>query len=215
MMIDTDYLILGAGASGLAFADSILAQADVAVVLVDRRRRPGGHWRDAYPFVRLHSPSAYYGVNSMALGSDQLIDTGLNEGFYEQANSTELCDYFDRVVAERLMPTGRARLLAGFEYLGADGDDHALRAANSAEVHRVRVRRCVVDARYQEAEIPATHKPSFSVAAAAAFVPLNRLPEVAASHRRFTIIGANIPNTNCGARLQSYTLGGATLTRTN
>jgi hypothetical protein len=32
---------------------------------------------------------------------------------------------------------------------------------------------------------------------------------------RFTIIGANIPNTNCGAMLQSYTLGGATLTRAN
>jgi hypothetical protein len=28
----------------------------------------------------------------------------------------------------------------------------------------------------------------------------------------FSILGAGIPNTNCGARLQSYTLGGATLT---
>ncbi len=25
---------------------------------------PGGHWTRAYPFVRLHQPSAYYGVNS-------------------------------------------------------------------------------------------------------------------------------------------------------
>jgi hypothetical protein len=32
---------------------------------------------------------------------------------------------------------------------------------------------------------------------------------------RFAILGAGIPNTNCGVRLQSYTLGGATLTRTN
>jgi hypothetical protein len=32
---------------------------------------------------------------------------------------------------------------------------------------------------------------------------------------RFTIIGAGIPNTGCGVMLQSYTLGGATLTRTN
>jgi hypothetical protein len=29
----------------------------------------------------------------------------------------------------------------------------------------------------------------------------------------FSILGAGIPNTNCGVRLQSYTLGGATLTR--
>jgi len=32
---------------------------------------------------------------------------------------------------------------------------------------------------------------------------------------RFAILGAGVPNTNCGVRLQSYTLGGATLTRTN
>ena len=32
---------------------------------------------------------------------------------------------------------------------------------------------------------------------------------------RFTIIGAGIPNTGCGVMLQSYTVGGATLTRTN
>lgn len=172
-LIDTDYLILGAGASGLAFADSLLTHADVDVVLVDRRRQPGGHWRDAYPFVRLHSPSAYYGVDSMPLGGDRLIETGLNAGFYEQASSSELCDYFDRVVAERLVPTGRARLLAGFEHLGADGDGQALRGPDGAEVHHVRVRRRVVDARYQEAEIPATHQPSFRVAAAAAFVPVN------------------------------------------
>ena len=34
-----------------------------AVTLVDRREGPGGHWQQAYPFVRLHAPSTYYGVN--------------------------------------------------------------------------------------------------------------------------------------------------------
>jgi hypothetical protein len=33
-------------------------------VIVDRRHGPGGHWNDTYPFIRLHQPSAYYGVNS-------------------------------------------------------------------------------------------------------------------------------------------------------
>jgi hypothetical protein len=32
---------------------------------------------------------------------------------------------------------------------------------------------------------------------------------------KFQIVGVGIPNTNCGAMIQSYTLGGATLTRTN
>lgn len=32
---------------------------------------------------------------------------------------------------------------------------------------------------------------------------------------KFPILGANVPNTNCGVMLQSFTLGGATLTRVN
>jgi hypothetical protein len=32
---------------------------------------------------------------------------------------------------------------------------------------------------------------------------------------KFAILGAAVPNTNCGVRLQSYTIGGATLTRSN
>ncbi|MGO9960144.1 MAG: NAD(P)-binding protein, partial [Solirubrobacteraceae bacterium] len=37
MLIDTDYLVVGAGASGLAFADALVAEADVDVTLIDRR----------------------------------------------------------------------------------------------------------------------------------------------------------------------------------
>ena len=62
--LETDYLVVGAGASGMAFADTLVAHTGAEVVLVDRRHRPGGHWLDAYPFVRLHQPSAYYGVES-------------------------------------------------------------------------------------------------------------------------------------------------------
>jgi len=61
---ETDYLVVGAGAAGLAFADTLIAESDAEVVIVDRRAAPGGHWNDAYPFVRLHQPSLYYGVNS-------------------------------------------------------------------------------------------------------------------------------------------------------
>jgi cation diffusion facilitator CzcD-associated flavoprotein CzcO len=52
--IETDYLVVGAGASGMAFTDALLANSEARVVLVDRRHRPGGHWLDAYPFVSLH-----------------------------------------------------------------------------------------------------------------------------------------------------------------
>lgn len=68
----TDYLVVGAGASGLAFADALVAEADVDVTVVDRQADPGGHWLHAYPFVRLHTPSAYYGVNSLSLGENRV-----------------------------------------------------------------------------------------------------------------------------------------------
>ena len=49
--IETDYLVIGAGAMGMAFTDALIDHADVHVTLVDRRHAAGGHWNDAYPFV--------------------------------------------------------------------------------------------------------------------------------------------------------------------
>ena len=69
MTAETDYLIVGAGAVGLAFADTLLAETDAHLTIVDREVAPGGHWNHAYPFVALHQPSIIYGVNSVALGT--------------------------------------------------------------------------------------------------------------------------------------------------
>ncbi len=52
--IETDYLVVGAGAAGRGFADALLAHCDATIAIVDRRHAPGGHWIDAYPYVRLH-----------------------------------------------------------------------------------------------------------------------------------------------------------------
>jgi len=186
MQIETDYLVVGSGASGVAFADSLLAETDdVEVLLVDRRARPGGHWRDAYPFVQLHTPSTYYGVSSTPLGNDRIIETGRNRGFYEQAGKDEICDYFERVVE-----ASPARFLGGHEHLGVDGDEHAVRDLRTDEVHTIRVRKRVVDATVLESSIPATHQPSFTVDPAAAFGPVNDLPDVVDRYERFAVIGA-------------------------
>ncbi len=107
--IDTDYLIVGAGAAGLAFADALIAASDADVVMVDRRHGPGGHWNDAYPFVRLHQPSAFYGVNSRVLGSDSIDSCGPNAGFYQRATAAEICDYYQRVLEEHLLASGQVR----------------------------------------------------------------------------------------------------------
>jgi len=59
--LKTDYLVVGAGAMGLAFTDTMLTESDAQIVIVDRNDRPGGHWNQAYPFVTLHQPSSIMG----------------------------------------------------------------------------------------------------------------------------------------------------------
>ena len=187
--MDTDYLVVGAGASGLAFADTLLAEADVDVTLVDRREAPGGHWRQAYPFVRLHTPSAFYGVNSLALGLDRIDQEGENAGFYERATGEDVREYF-ATVAERLTRTGRFHLLLRHEHLGGGPDGERVRDLSTGEVLDIDVRRKVVDARYLEASVPATHVRSFEVAPSARVVPVNDLPEVAGPQVRYAVLGS-------------------------
>lgn len=82
--IEADYLVVGAGAMAMAFIDALVAEASAAqarVVVVDCNHAPGGHWTMAYPFVRLHQPSAFYGVNSLPLGGDAIDQVGWNRGF--------------------------------------------------------------------------------------------------------------------------------------
>src|SRR3954468_6503558 len=104
----------------MAFVDALLSHSAAEVVLVDRRHRPGGHWLDAYPFVRLHQPSAYYGVASRGLGSDRIDEAGMNQGFYERATADEICDYYERVLDQDFVGSGRVRFLAMSEYRGED-----------------------------------------------------------------------------------------------
>ncbi len=122
MKLETDYLVVGCGAAGMAFTDSLIAHSGADVIMVDRRDAPGGHWNDAYPFVRLHQPSAFYGVNSRVLGSDSIDGTGLNAGFYQRATAAEICDYYQRVL-EDLLASGQVRFFGMSDYLdgGPDG----------------------------------------------------------------------------------------------
>jgi hypothetical protein len=187
--IDTDYLVVGAGASGLAFADALAAETDAEVTLVDRQPGPGGHWLHAYPFVRLHSPSAYYGVGSLPLGEDRVDEAGENAGYYERATGAEVREHLSAAAA-KLTETGRVRLLTGHEHLGQGADGERVRDLSSDTVHDVAVRRKVVDARYLEASVPATHTPPFEVASGARLAPVGELPAAAGSTSAYTVLGA-------------------------
>jgi hypothetical protein len=188
--IETDYLIVGAGASGMAFADSLIAESDADLVIVDRRHRPGGHWNDAYPFVRLHQPSAYYGVNSRVLGSDSIDEFGPNSGFYERATGAEICDYFQRVLDEHLLASGQARFFGMCDYTGDFSGEHRFVSRTTGEVRTVRVRRKIVDATYLEPTVPSTRAPSFSFDPNVRLIPVNDLVTLSEPGSGYTVIGA-------------------------
>ena len=43
--LEADYLIIGAGAMGMAFADELqLQDPQCSIIIVDRHASPGGHW---------------------------------------------------------------------------------------------------------------------------------------------------------------------------
>src|SRR6478735_3324582 len=176
--IECDYLVVGAGASGMAFVDALIARSDAEVVLVDRRHRPGGHWNDDYPFVRLHQPSALYGVASRALGQDRIDDSGINAGFYERATAAEVCDYYGRVLEEQLLPSGQVRLYGMHDHLGVDSDGHQLRSRVTGQTTSVRVRRKLIDATYIESSLPSTHTPPYTIDPDAVVVTPNALPHL-------------------------------------
>lgn len=187
--IETDYLVVGAGAVGMAFADALVAHSDADVVLVDRRHRPGGHWHDAYPFVRLHVPSAYYGVSSLPLGRDRVDTDGPNAGMYELASAAEIRAYFDAVLDEVLLPTRRVRFLGLHDHEpGPDGPRLVNRL--TGERTDVTVRRAVVDATYLEGQVPSRHTPSFTVAPGVSCVPVNALVEPAGPASGYVVMGS-------------------------
>ena len=186
--IETDYLVVGGGAAGMAFTDALVAAADVDVVVVDRRHRPAGHWNDAYPFVRLHQPAAFYGVNSRVLGTATIDPTGPNAGMYERVTAAEILEYFDHVL-DALQATGRVHFfgMCDYDFDGADG--HRFVSRLTGEETTVVVRRKLVDATYLETSVPSTHTPSFAVDAGASMIPVNGLVKLPDGGSGFTIIG--------------------------
>ena len=183
--LDTDYLVVGAGAAGMAFTDALLAHSDARVTIVDRRAAPGGHWIDAYPYVRLHQPSSFYGIDSVPLGPDAIDATGTNAGFYELAGADELRAYFERVMHRHFLPSGRVRYFPCCDYVG----EHRFVSRLSGASHHVNVRRRLVDTSYLEGTIPATSAPPFGLADGVRCVTAGELARVERRAERFVIIG--------------------------
>jgi NADPH-dependent 2,4-dienoyl-CoA reductase/sulfur reductase-like enzyme len=185
-VLEAEYVVVGAGAAGLAFADALISHADVRVVLVDRRYGVGGRWLDAYPFVRLHQASSFYGVASTRLGDDRLQLDGPEAGMHGRATAAEVCVYYDRVLRERLLGSGQVTFHPNCDYLGEGRFVSNL----SGQHHEVRGRRRIVDARYLAPAIPATTPPPFDVMDGVHAVTVNDLVNLAGAPSQYVIAGS-------------------------
>ena len=187
--LETDYLVVGAGAMGMAFTDALIDHADVHVTLVDRRHAAGGHWLDAYPFVQLHQASLFYGVASTVLGTGAVQRAGRRRDFRSGRDNRRSSAYYDDILHRRFVGSGRVTFLGGSEYR-ADGSSHLVTSRVSGETVQVEVRRRVVDATYLSPTIPATTPPPFEVADDVRVVAVNELARLTAAPSSYVIVGS-------------------------
>jgi len=185
-VLEADYLIIGSGAVGMAFADVLVTDSDAPMIIVDRYGKPGGHWNVAYPFVTLHQPSSTYGVSSKELSRGRKEIGGLNDGLEELATGAEVSAYFDDVMRHQFLPTGRVRYFPMCDYLG----DGRVQSLVSEKTYQVRATKKLVDATHLNIQVPSTHVPGFDVADGVQFMPLNTLPRVQTSPDGYVIVGA-------------------------
>ena len=184
-MIEADYLVIGAGAMGMAFADVVLTETEATIALVDRYASPGGHWNRAYRFVRLHQPSAFYGVNSRPLGRDTKDTAGGNAGLFELASGAEVVTYFDQVMNQQFLPSGRVRYFPMSEY----GEGGSIISLLSGEMQEISVKK-VVDATYSQTIVPSMRPPAYEVADGVRCVPPNALTALDGAPAGYVVVGA-------------------------
>ena len=179
--LKTDYLIIGAGAMGMAFADVVFnEQPSAHITLVDKRARPGGHWNDAYPFVGLHQPAAFYGVSSAKLGT----------GGSDLSSGPEVVAYYHRAM-QRMLASGRVRFLSHSKCGESEGGSaQVVSVLDDSVCTEVEVNKRVVDASYMTVKVPSTHAPRYEVANEVTLIPPNGLPKVNKAWQRYVIIGA-------------------------
>ena len=185
-MLNTDYLIIGSGAVGMAFADTIFTETNESIIIVDKLHKPGGHWNFAYPFVKLHQPSAFYGVNSTELSKGRKDTLGLNKGLEDLATGPEICAYFEDVMQHKFLPSDRVKYFPLCEYMGSGNFISTL----TDETFEVTVNKKIVDATHLKTIVPSTHTPGFEIAPEVHFIPINKMPNISKKPSGCVVIGA-------------------------
>jgi hypothetical protein len=185
VLVQADYLVVGAGAAGMAFVDALIHNADVHVAILDRRHSAGGHWLDAYPFVRLHQASEFYGVVSTPLGKGEAQTDGPEAGMHQRAAAPEIVAYHSRVL-ESMVGSGKVTFHPNSEYLGGRRWVSRLSGQHFAVPDSCRV----VNAHYLAPDIPAQTPAPFGVADGVRVIPVNDLVGLSEVPGQFVIVGS-------------------------
>ena len=117
-ILEADYLVVGAGATGMAFTDALIDHADVTwswstvgtgwVGIGWTRTRSSAS-------IRRRRSTAWPRRCSAAGGIQQ---DGPEAGLHERATAPEICAYYARVLRERMLASGRVSFHPNCEYVG-------------------------------------------------------------------------------------------------
>jgi len=194
--LQCDYLVVGAGTTGMSFVDTILTENPRAtVVIVDKNSQPGGHWTKAYSFVKLHQQSCSYGVNSLPLGKH--LNRKGNEIYdvNDRATGAEILEYY-RTVCNTFEASGRVQCFfdAAYEFDETQSKHTIVVASNATTTkHRITVKcgKLVTVTSGGSVSIPSDRAPLIPVHESVSFVPINDMPSSVKSgkYSKYVVFG--------------------------
>lgn len=225
ILLECDYLIVGAGATPLAFLDTLLLELPQAkVILIDKKNIPGGHWVDAYGYVRLHQPSVVYGLESRQLEGNWLkcILTNFALPWAYRSTKTEILEYFGSFVNDKVASKQvefypncvydfkEASNLKSTSNTKDDGI-HRFSSVDGTVSYKVKVRSKLVDGTRGECIIPHDTPPQFPVDEGICILTPNQIYDAIEANdasilhkdKQFVVLGAGKTGMDCIVYLQS------------
>ena len=154
--LECDYLIVGAGATTLAFLDTLVTELpDAKIILIDKKAAPGGHWLDSYDYVQLHQPSLVYGIASKQLEGNWLkcMLTQFMLPWNHRANKTEILTYFADFVKENKEQIDFYSNSV-YDFETSDEDVHFFSSMDGSVSYQVKVNVKLIDGSSNENIVP-------------------------------------------------------------
>lgn len=195
-----DYLIIGAGVTGLAFADTLLCETPARIAIIDRYDRPGGAWNDAYAFKQLERSPHQFGARSFPISS--FLSTQPDWRCGQPILRETVLAYFETLMKDHILATGRAKYFPATEHLRSGH----IRSLETTRVKTLKFKRKIVDAARNRRWSRNTHVPCISFEKNVDVISPHALhyyvEDASECYNRYCIIGAG----SAGADTAHYLL---------